>query len=151
MVKSPLETRCGLNNYQILTQKYFSFQRITSEIENIEFSIMNRFFLDSMEMVNKVLGTKNQAPKELVDEFRSQRNDRNNTNSSLKDAIEEKLLIPALETIQALTQHDPRAKFADQKLGELVETMDLQIQQAEAYRDRLKATLQSLEAKDILN
>lgn len=140
-----------MNKYQRFGQKYFSIQVLLNEIEELEFSIMNRFFVNSLEILEQATSTKTSTQRELVNEFKSARKNRVKKSQILDGAIQEKLLFPSLSLLGDALTANPRGPKIEALMDSTISAIDLYQKTLETYRDKLKQVFKDLCSKDTLN
>lgn len=136
--------------YEQTITRYFALIIELSDLETAEYEIVKKLFLNSLHMIEQLMDTKYENPKELIKQFDLMRVEQKKIALKHSAAIKE-MLAPAIKKFMETSGADPSLRGLTKKIADLIGPMDEQRETFRQTKIRLNKILRALQKTDELN
>lgn len=139
-----------MKKYDQVIARYFAMIIEMSDLETAEYEIIKKLLLNSLYMLEKLMGVKYETPKELIKQFDLMRIQQKKITLRHSAAIAE-MLAPAIKKFMKTSGADPNLRGLNNRLINLIGQMDEQRETLRQSKIKLNKILRDLQKTEELN
>lgn len=139
-----------MKKYDQIVVRYFAMIIEMSDLETAEYEIIKKLLLNSLHMLEKLIGAKYETPQELIKQFDLMRSQQKKIVLRQSAAIAE-MLAPAIKKFMETSGADLSLRGLTNRIANLIGQMDEQRETLRQSKIRFNKILRDLQKTEELN